>query len=124
MVVLVKFLDIDHLKELRNMFFAMDTNRSGTLTIEEVQHALNQAGFSDTRNEVETIVRNLGDGIDAEIHYTDFLAATISSKMDITEEHLWSVFRHFDVDDSGYISADNLAQIFKRAGKDFTAEEI
>jgi calcium-dependent protein kinase len=37
MVVLVKFLDIDHLKELRSMFFALDTNKSGTLTFDEVQ---------------------------------------------------------------------------------------
>jgi Ca2+-binding EF-hand superfamily protein len=34
------------------------------------------------------------------------------------------VFRHFDVDDSGYISADNLAQIFQRAGKELTTQEI
>jgi calcium-dependent protein kinase len=40
MVVLVKYLDVDHLRELREVFFSLDTNNSGTLTIEELESAL------------------------------------------------------------------------------------
>lgn len=56
-----------------------------------------------------------------QIRYTEFLAATIESQGDISEERLAEAFDRFDTDDSGYISVDNLAEIL---GKDFPRNEI
>jgi Ca2+-binding EF-hand superfamily protein len=39
-----------------------------------------------------------------EINYTDFLAATIRSKIKLGREQLWYAFSHYDADCSGYIS--------------------
>jgi Ca2+-binding EF-hand superfamily protein len=39
-----------------------------------------------------------------ELNYSEFLVATIETKMEITDEHLWSIFKHFGTDDSGQIS--------------------
>merc|ERR1712161_102607 len=56
-----------------------------------------------------------------QIRYTEFLAATIQSQGDLSEERLAEAFDRFDTDDSGYISVDNLAEIL---GKDFPRNEI
>lgn len=55
------------------------------------------------------------------IRYTEFLAATIEARGAISEERLAEAFDRLDSDDSGKISAENLAEIL---GKDFPREEI
>jgi hypothetical protein len=55
------------------------------------------------------------------IRYTEFLAATIEAQGAISEERLAEAFDRLDSDDSGYIDAENLAEIL---GKDFPKEEI
>jgi EF-hand domain pair len=55
------------------------------------------------------------------IRYTEFLAATIEAQGAISEQRLAEAFDRLDSDDSGYISADNLAEIL---GDDFPREEI
>lgn len=55
------------------------------------------------------------------IRYTEFLAATIEAHGAISEERLAECFDRLDSDDSGYISAENLAELL---GEDFPKEEI
>lgn len=55
------------------------------------------------------------------IRYTEFLAATIEAQGAISEERLAEAFDRLDTDDSGKISADNLAEIL---GNDFPREDI
>ena len=55
------------------------------------------------------------------IRYTEFLAATIEAQGAISEERLAEAFDRLDSDDSGYISAENLAEML---GKDFSRAEI
>jgi len=55
------------------------------------------------------------------IRYTEFLAATIEAQGAISEERLAEAFDRLDSDDSGYISAENLAEIL---GEDFPREDI
>jgi calcium-dependent protein kinase len=42
------------------------------------------------------------------INYSEFLAATVSVKDFMTEEKLWMIFKHFDIDDTNYISRTNI----------------
>jgi hypothetical protein len=55
------------------------------------------------------------------IRYTEFLAATIEAQGAISEERIAEAFDRLDSDDSGFISADNLAQML---GQDFPRDEI
>ena len=62
--------------------------------------------------EIDTIISNtdyLGNG---KINYSEFIAATIESRSVVTREKLWQAFKHFDTDDSGFITAENLIQAF------------
>jgi hypothetical protein len=55
------------------------------------------------------------------IRYTEFLAATIEAHGVISEEKLAEAFDRLDADDSGFISAENLAEML---GNDFPKDEI
>jgi len=58
------------------------------------------------------------------IDYSDFLAATLSARVNVREEDLWEVFSHFDMDNNDYISPENLSNVMKQAGKEVTSKEI
>jgi len=108
------------IKELREIFLQLDTNQSGTLTSSEIESALAGYGVEPVSAEVASIVANIDIRGNQEINYSEFLAATIENKIEITEEHLWSLFKHFDTDDSGFISVKNLNEIMVKAGKTYT----
>ena len=42
------------------------------------------------------------------INYSEFIAATINVKKFMTDERLMEIFKHFDVDDTSYISRENI----------------
>ena len=53
---------------------------------------------------------------DGEVNYSEFLAATIDKRKCITDENLRFAFHHFDVDGSGFITAHDLNEMYKRKG--------
>jgi calcium-dependent protein kinase len=60
-----------------------------------------------------------------QINYTEFLTATLHTQQVLTDELLWSLFKSFDIDDTGYISTKNLQEVFKRLGRyEVTEQEI
>ena len=61
---------------------------------------------------------------DGEINYTEFLAVTIDRRKAMTENNLLFAFHHFDTDNSGFITCENLEECFRREGKHLTHEEI
>merc|ERR1719361_340149 len=48
---------------------------------------------------------------DEVIYYSDFLAAMVSSKIELHDEILMATFKKFDTDRTGYITANNLRQV-------------
>jgi len=56
------------------------------------------------------------------INYTEFLAAAVSLDKLLSDEQLWSLFRKFDIDNSGDLSIENLREAFNRMGRTNIAE--
>ena len=53
------------------------------------------------------------------------MAATLSFQETLTDDMLLRLFKKFDVDDTGYISKENLLDAFKRLGRsNLTMEEV
>ena len=77
-----------------------------------------------TEDELNEIFGKLDFNKDGEINYSEFLAATVMKSKVVTDSNLKLAFHHFDVDNSGYITAANLAQAFKRQGKVYNEEDV
>merc|ERR1712039_20657 len=58
---------------------------------------------------------------DQEIHYSDFLAAMISTRIQLNDGLLKNAFARFDKDSSGYITVDNLREVL---GDQFEGTEV
>jgi len=129
MRVAVKLLSVEQIEDLRRAFEDIDTNHSGTISAAELGTAMQRAGLSMAQEEVERksysgIIKStdfLGSG---QLNYTEFLMATLDLKRVLTEEIMFTAFKHFDAEGTGYITANSLAQAFQQAGYDFNEQEI
>jgi calcium-dependent protein kinase len=127
--VIVRTLCNEDIYELRNVFRSLDTQRTGFITAEGLDRALQRAGLDLAQGEIQSnlkaeIIRPndmLGEG---KIKYTDFLLATLDFKKVLDDELFWNAFRYFDIDNDGQISATELRKALERAGCVVTDEEL
>ena len=108
--------------KLRNAFHALDKDNSGTLEMSEIREAF--AGMNIPAAELNQIFENIDLNHDGEINYTEFLAVTVDRKKAVTTNNLLFAFHHFDIDNTGVITHDNLKECFKREGRHFEDEEL
>ncbi len=73
---------------------------------------------------MEQIFENIDLNHDGEINYTEFLAVTVDRREAITKANLEFAYHHFDTDNSGFITHENLVECFRREGKHLSSEEI
>ena len=123
MLVLANYLDHDELKELRAMFHELDHTGCGEITYEDLHQALHDAGIEAAKDEINEIIKNIDDHDTGKINYSEFLAATLTTKIKLDEVHLWTVFKRFDVEDKGYITEENLEEVLHWVGKDMSHVE-
>ena len=58
------------------------------------------------------------------LNYSEFIAASLSVKKILTQEKLMQLFKHFDLDNSDYITPANLKQAFAQSGKELSDADI
>mmetsp|Transcript_25558 Transcript_25558/g.40957 ORF Transcript_25558/g.40957 Transcript_25558/m.40957 type:complete len:550 (-) Transcript_25558:208-1857(-) len=92
---------------VRDYFLALDKDHDGAISRTELQAAME--GKLDMPRMEADIVFSAFDG--EEIKYSDFLAAMISTCIEIDDDLLHSAFAHFDADGSGYIDSSELRGI-------------
>merc|ERR1719183_1663422 len=103
-------LSNDERSKVRDYFIAMDKSQQGTITLPELKEVLINK-FHITDAETAEIFHALDTNSDEEIHYSDFLAAMVSTRIAVHDDLLRQAFSKFDIDNSGYITVDNLKQV-------------
>ena len=63
------------------------------------------------------MIKQIDTAKNGKINYSEFLAATINVQSFMTEERLWMIFKRFDVDNTDYISKQNIGDAMKKLGK-------
>lgn len=117
MNVFIHMLEPKDFEPLRERFHQMDKDKTGFLNASELQAALNGSDVNFTEEQIAKIIKEIDDYGNGKINYSEFLAATISTKRFMTEEKMWMMFKHFDVDDTDYISKDNITEAMAKLGK-------
>lgn len=109
-------------RDLRNMFLTLDEDHSGELTFDEMFNMIRK--YSNTPVS-EEYFHNVFDQMDHEksgkVHYMEFLAATLESRVKISGQLLNQAFDHLDVESTGVISIDNLQALL---GGKFSREQV
>jgi len=98
-------------EEMRKEFFAIDTDRQGTISLGELRTLMVER-FNAADHDVVNTFKAMDVNHDDEIHYSEFLAAMLSTRIKLNDKLLDSTFRNLDKDLSGYITAENLRDCF------------
>ncbi|XP_076909197.1 calcium-dependent protein kinase 28-like [Bidens hawaiensis] len=112
---LASTLDEEELSNLKDQFQAIDVDKSGAISLEEMKEALAQdLPWKMKESRVSEILEAIDSNTDGLVDFTEFVAATLHVRQ--LEEHnseKWqhlsqAAFEKFDVDRDGYITPEEL----------------
>jgi calcium-dependent protein kinase len=119
LTMIAQQMDDDSIKELKELFFALDVDGDGTLTIEEITAGLDKQGgkaIADQKEEILESMRDMDPECTGHVNYTEFLAATLSKRIALQEDQCWAAFRFFDLNGDGKITKEELSKAFTAGG--------
>jgi calcium-dependent protein kinase len=114
--VIAESLSEDEIIGLREMFKAMDTDNSGTITYEELREGLKRQGSKLNEFDVKKLMEAADVDGNGTIEFNEFITATMHMNKMEKEDHLFAAFQHFDADNSGYITMEELQIAMEKNG--------
>ncbi|KAI3804418.1 hypothetical protein L1987_25941 [Smallanthus sonchifolius] len=114
--VIAGCLSEEEIMGLKEMFKGMDTDNSGTITVEELKEGLSKQGTKLSENEVKQLMEAADADGNGTIDYDEFITATMHMNRTNREEHLYTAFQYFDKDNSGYITIEEMEQAIREYG--------
>ncbi|KAL0730629.1 hypothetical protein Bca4012_026722 [Brassica carinata] len=114
--VIAESLSEEEIKGLKTMFANMDTDKSGTITYEELKTGLTRLGSKLSETEVKQLMEAADVDGNGTIDYFEFISATMHRYKLDRDEHVYKAFQHFDKDNSGHITRDELESAMKEYG--------
>ncbi|OIW21817.1 hypothetical protein TanjilG_11552 [Lupinus angustifolius] len=118
--VIAERLSEEEIAGLKELFKMIDTDKSGTITFDELKDGLKRVGAELLESEIKDLMDAADIDNSGTIDYGEFIAATLHLNKLEREENLMLVFSYFDKDGSGYITIDKIQQ----ACKDFGMNDI
>mmetsp|Transcript_5873 Transcript_5873/g.12356 ORF Transcript_5873/g.12356 Transcript_5873/m.12356 type:complete len:613 (+) Transcript_5873:155-1993(+) len=96
------------LAELKAMFHAVDTDQSGTISVDELRQAMKKAGSKLTDDEIAEMLDTYDVDGDGTIDYSEFVTAMTNINKLNTVENIQKAFMQFDKDGDGTITVDEV----------------
>lgn len=124
MNLIVKTASEDDVRELKAAFQAIDTDGTGMIQAEELSSILRQKQMNMSGNEVQEMISQMDYQGNQMINYSEFLAATIDVQNFLTDSKLKAIFKQFDTDSSGVITAENIMLAMQKLGKEMSLQEV
>uniref|UniRef100_A0A7N0UCV6 non-specific serine/threonine protein kinase n=1 Tax=Kalanchoe fedtschenkoi TaxID=63787 RepID=A0A7N0UCV6_KALFE len=112
--VVAENLSVDDIAGLKAVFANMDSEMRGSITYEELKSGFAQLGYPVSEAEVQSLMKAADVSRDGTIDYNELIAATIQRQKLDSDEHLYKAFQRLDVDNSGFITRDELEAALKK----------
>lgn len=106
--------------QVHEYFVSMDKHMQGTITLMDLKQVMVDK-FHIPEGETKKVFEALDTTHDDSIHYSDFLAAMVNTRITMHSDLLRSAFRRFDTDNSGFITVEKLRQVL---GDTFEGEQV
>ena len=110
-------LNDDEIEKLKNIFYEMDINKDGTITLDEMQDCLSKM-FKNNKNYIENLFNEIDTNKSGRIEYTQLISALIDQQTYLKDEKLKEAFDNLDKDKNGKISNDEFVEFLKLQKKD------
>uniref|UniRef100_A0A7S1XET4 Calmodulin n=1 Tax=Compsopogon caeruleus TaxID=31354 RepID=A0A7S1XET4_9RHOD len=106
----------EDLGRMSEIFKTIDTDNSGSITIDELKEAIKKTGTKIPEAELQEIVDTYDVDGDGTIDYSEFLLATSNMNKLNTIENIDHAFRLFDKDGNGSITPAEVLEALKDCG--------
>ncbi|KAL4334449.1 hypothetical protein GQ457_07G011840 [Hibiscus cannabinus] len=121
-------LDDQQITQLREIFRSFDHNNDGSLTQLELSSLLWSLGLKPSSDQVEALIQKADTNNNGLVEFSEFVSLVapelLSEKSTYSEQQLRQLFKMFDRDGNGYITAEELAHSMAKLGHVLTAEEL
>lgn len=121
-------LDEQQIGELREIFRSFDRNNDGSLTQLELGSLLRSLGLKPSAEQLDALIGKADTNSNGLVEFSEFVALVapelLPARSPYTEEQLRRLFRLFDRDGNGYITAAELAHSMAKVGHALTVEEL
>jgi len=99
--------------EVREAFLELDKRHTGSIHAPDLRRVLQERLHlsEDVCARVVEAFLGFDGGAEGKIHYSEFLAAMMTSRLALHDGLLQEAFRRFDVDNSGYLTLSGLHQV-------------
>ncbi|XP_047316702.1 calcium-dependent protein kinase 17-like [Impatiens glandulifera] len=114
--VIAGCLSEEEIMGLKQMFKGIDTDNSGTITLEELKRGLAEQGTILSESEAKQLMEAADADGNGTIDYDEFITATMHLNRMDKEEHLSTAFKYFDKDNSGFITLEELEHALRDYG--------
>ncbi|KAG9450026.1 hypothetical protein H6P81_009991 [Aristolochia fimbriata] len=117
----------DQLQQLRDIFARFDMDSDGSLTHLELAALLRSLGLKPSGDQIHVLLSNMDANGNGAIEFDELVEAIMpdmNEEILINQEQLMEVFRTFDMDGNGYISAAELARAMAKMGHPLTFKEL
>ncbi|KAK9181210.1 hypothetical protein WN944_024347 [Citrus x changshan-huyou] len=102
----------EQLKQLKDIFMRFDMDSDGSLTQLELAALLRALGLKPTGDQLHVLLVDMDSNGNGLVEFDELVALIlpdISEQVLVNQEQLMEVFRSFDRDGNGYITAAELA---------------
>ncbi|CAN1256599.1 Probable calcium-binding protein CML17 [Linum perenne] len=112
--------------DLREIFRSFDRDSDGSLTQLELGSLLRSLGLNPSPDQLDALIKTADTNSNGTVEFSEFLALEEEEreKSPYSEEQLKQLFRMFDRDGNGYITAAELAHSMAKLGHALTVEEL
>ncbi|KAI4324870.1 hypothetical protein MLD38_030316 [Melastoma candidum] len=116
------------LAELRDIFRSFDRNNDGSLTQLELGSLLRSLGLMPSPDQLDDLIQRVDRNSNGLVEFSEFVGLVepdlVPAKCPYTEDQLRQIFKMFDRDGNGYITANELAHSMGKLGHALTSEEL
>ncbi|KAG5027879.1 hypothetical protein AAZX31_05G015000 [Glycine max] len=120
-------LQVQQLNQLREIFGRFDMDSDGSLTMLELAALLRSLGLKPSGDQVQALLANMDSNANGKVEFDELIRAIlpdINAQVLLNQEQLLGVFKCFDRDGNGYISAAELAGAMAKMGQPLTYREL
>ncbi|KAI4335836.1 hypothetical protein L6164_014443 [Bauhinia variegata] len=118
---------VRQVNQLRDIFARFDMDSDGSLTILELAALLRSLGLKPSGDQIRLLLANMDANGNGSVEFDELVNAILpdmNEEILLNQEQLTQVFKSFDRDGNGYISAAELAGAMAKMGQPLTYREL
>ncbi|EYU22604.1 hypothetical protein ABFS83_05G028500 [Erythranthe nasuta] len=117
----------EQIKQLKDIFKRFDMDHDGSLTQLELAALLRSLGLKPNGDQIHVLLANMDANGNGSIEFDELVEAILpdmNEQVLINQDQMMEVFRSFDRDGNGYITAAELAGSMAKMGHPLTYREL